>query len=110
MMEGEPHIFDQDKYIAKQNQLIKESQERRKRYLATHPDLNERQKGLIEGGVIGEGLTKEQVMVIDNIAPTEIRKSNKFDSTEIWVYRQGIIEHCSYFKDDILIKTENLYK
>lgn len=106
MMEREPHLFDKDRYLSKENQLIKKSRETRLQYIKLNPDLSETQRLLIENGSIGEGLTKDQVTLIKDIKPDEVQETNKFGATEVWIYKQGLIKEFLYFKNSVLIKVE----
>lgn len=107
MMEREPHIFDQDRYIAEENRMIQESRIKRIQYLEGHANIAQRQKDLIGGGVLGLGLTGEQVILIIGKEPINKSSTNKYGADEEWLYKEGIRRRYLYFKDDILVKIED---
>lgn len=82
---------------------------RRERYVASHPELTERQKALILAGRVGEGLTKEEIIdILDWPKPDIVQPTTKYGADEIWIYKsfRPSGDRKLYFKNNILIKIE----
>jgi hypothetical protein len=85
-----------------------EWRKKRDEYLAKHPEIPKSQRDLIYAGVIGKGLTKEQVIVMYGSNPDKIETGSlKYDADEMWFYRGVGWNDYYYFKGDSLIKIDH---
>lgn len=95
-----PSISDKEKGIAVS---------KREKYIVEHQELTERQKNLISSGIVGEGLTQEQIIkILDWHEPDKKEITDKYGADEVWIYKLvgADSDRRLYFKKDILIKME----
>jgi len=109
------------KSIEEENKERLSRREKRHKYIAEHPELSERTKGLILSGIVEIGFNKEQLEITIGCKPNEIKISNlKYNADEMWFYRskanelgiigwfyRGGLDGYYYFKDDMLIRIDD---
>jgi len=81
----------------------------REKYIEEHPTLTDEQKTLISSGIVGEGLTKNQIINILNWAePDRVLSTTMYGADEVWIYKlpRSLKVRKLYFKHDGLIKLE----
>ncbi len=87
---------------------IRQHRERINAYLAAHPEITPDQRGLLEAGVLGEGVTKEQARLILWHTPDKIEHAPlKYEADEMWFYHLTHANYYLYFKDELLIKIDH---
>jgi hypothetical protein len=84
----------------------KPNKEIREEYVSIHPELNPRISGLIKSGIVGIGMSKEEVTASWG-RPDHIKKTSEFGADEIWYYWDNPKFHpIVYFSGDIVVKTD----
>lgn len=90
--------FPQDAHLNK-----KPAEEVREAYLVAHPQPDARIRGLISSGIVGVGMSREQVAAAWG-KPDKITLEKDL---EVWSYWDNPKFHPRvYFKDGIVVKTE----
>lgn len=78
----------------------------REKYILDHPQLDLAIRNLIENGIVGTGMSKEQVTASWG-KPDSIEKTSKFGADELWYYWDNWKFHTRiYFSKDIVVKTD----
>lgn len=95
-------------YFLAERPAIEKTEYRAKRYVAKHPELDERIKNSILDNKIDVGMTKEQVKLIIGYRWPKIRKTDKYEADEVWIYRELWVDEVLYFKGNVLIKIETV--
>lgn len=105
-VDPEPHFIGS--FNPASPELAKQRRERIDRYIEAHPELAEKQRALLYSGVVGEGLTKEQVRLLLWRDPDKTEQGSlKHGADEMWFYRGPKWNDYYYFKDDILIEIDH---
>lgn len=94
-------IFSEDNY-----RNSKPNRETREIYISEHPGLDSGIRNLIKNGIVGTGMSKEEVIASWG-KPDRIEKTSKFDTDEMWYYWDNSKFHPRiYFSKGIVMKTE----
>ena len=78
----------------------------REKYVLAHPELDGRTRNLIENGIAGEGMSKNEVEAAWG-KPDRIEKTSRFDADEMWYYWVSWVCHTRvYFRENIIVKID----
>lgn len=101
-------IFLAGCYFLSEGPAVERTRNKANKYVAEHPELDKRVKNSILNDKIDLGMTKEQVKLIVGYRWPKIRKTDKYDANEVWIYRELWTDELLYFKGNVLIKIENI--
>jgi hypothetical protein len=82
----------------------KPDRDQREKYVLAHPELDPRHCNLIENGIVGIGMSKEEVIASWG-KPDRIERASKFGADEVWYYWDNWKFHPRvYFRNGIVVE------